>query len=460
MRRELTGRPLLVMAVALAIGLGASQSLWLILLAVPLLWACQSLETRFAVVALLALGLIRPPISPKPLPFERIWCDQMVSVISVPVISEEGRTVDIRTSYGDVRLFWQGETELSLGDEVHVRGVLRPPTPAMEPFFRSRGLVGRISNAMEVQVVRPGSPVFRLGLWWRDSFLAFAKQHLDAKAATAIDALAFNVDAPIPDSWREQLQRTGTTHIISASGLHVFVFAAALLGLFGTLPIPRHWQLALVFCVLIVYCAAAGMRPPVIRAVLMTMLWMPAYLFRREADGLSTLSLAALLVLFWRPNSILDIGFQLSFITVGALIAFTPQLPNWPRGLARKVLATLGYTSHASLVATMAAGPLVAYHFGVLSLISIVANLVILPAVTAVLIAALLAWGFSFVIPPIAVGLLHVVVEPLCGWILAAIESISSLPFAAVNVSPFSPIWLLAYYGLAVMLWRPRARPA
>jgi competence protein ComEC len=104
----------------------------------------------------------------------------------------------------------------------------------------------------------------------------------------------------------------------------------------------------------------------------------------------------------------------------------------------------------ASLVASIASAPLVAFHFGTVPLLSVPANLLIEVPVSAVV-------GISMVAFPIGGSfLMQWLVAPCIDWIRTAVHAVSQVSTTSVMVPAFSPYWLLVVYVLAILLWRPR----
>ncbi|HVL38690.1 MAG TPA: ComEC/Rec2 family competence protein, partial [Fimbriimonadaceae bacterium] len=210
---------------------------------------------------------------------------------------------------------------------------------------------------------------------------------------------------------------------------------------------------------LMVYAAAAGMRPPVLRAVAMALLLLSAFLCRREPDGLSALALAALAYLLWRPYAVFEASFQLSFVIVGGLILWWRPVESHPNSsLLDAVGRKFQLLGRTSVHAFVWSAPLVAYHFGTLSLVAILANLLVVPVVPAIILPALLCFMLSFGSISLAQWGMSFVVEPVCYWLLGITRLLASIPLASVEVPAFSGWWLALYYGLLLATWQKYVR--
>jgi competence protein ComEC len=248
-------------------------------------------------------------------------------------------------------------------------------------------------------------------------------------------------------------------HIVSASGLHVGLIALLLLWALSLFPIPRWLQLAVLACVLALYAVASGLHPPVVRASIMAFVLAAAYLVRREPDMMSALALAAVVQILWDARAVFDPGFQISFVVVAAFALFSFRA-SAPKGSPReKLKLNLRNGLGGAILATVASAPLAAYSFGSVSFTSVVANLAIVVVLPVLVVGAMLAHLLSFAVAPLGVGLMVGLVGPLAGWLDFVTESLGG-EWAAVSVPAFSGYWLLLVYGLMLVLWRPRLRPA
>lgn len=453
MRRELEFRPLVLALAGLLLGMSLPYAWWHPLAAIPLVLWLQRKSSRVIVVASVVLGLwLAPPVRPAYI-FDRASFVGEVDVLSVPIT---GRTYMTAIGMADGKRYvlrLAKSADVSMGDRIEIRAQVMP---LPEGGGYVRGAIGSLRPVGKINVLSRGSPWWRWGLVIRRSFSGFIHAHMADRPAGIVDALCFNTTADLTSDDYTALRRTGTTHIISTSGIHVVITAWMMFTLLRHLPIPRHYQIGILIALLLVYAGAAGFRPPIVRAVVMSMVALSAYLAMREADGLSALAIAAIGYLILEPTTIMDIGFFLSVTAVAGLVMFTPvpdpgrfRLSEWIKS------AVIG-----SFVASVATAPIIAYFFGEVALISVLANMLILPMVNVAIVAALLAWLTSSVFPPLAVGLLAGPVTWCAEGLLATVHSLSAWPGASIALPAFSPYWMIPIYAGFVLLWRPHVRPA
>jgi len=235
---------------------------------------------------------------------------------------------------------------------------------------------------------------------------SYVRHHLEAaipsaEGRTLLTALVLGDRSALDPDTREQFRRTGLMHLLAVSGLHVLLVGMVLFQLLG--PILRRlrlpWQAAeggramLTLLLLGLYMLVAGASVSVVRAVLMAALLIGGLLLQRSAHTLNTLGVAALVLLLVRPTQLFDVGFQLSFAAVGAIVTLQPRLrdavPEWwlahPWGRA----ATLNVV--VSLGAVLGTLPVLLYHFGYASWAGLVLNLAAIPLTAGTLLAGLLS---------------------------------------------------------------------
>lgn len=212
------------------------------------------------------------------------------------------------------------------------------------------------------------------------------------RAGRSIDRM-FGEDAPlaralliadqrqIPTEMRDRYASAGLIHMLSISGLHVAVIAAAMELLFQVARMSRRSALLGAFVATSVYVAVIGAPPPALRSAAMLGVTMLSRLVQRPTSPWAAWAIGAFIPLVI-PRTVVDVGYQLSVLGMCALVAagalwrghFAPRVSGWQGRLARELLT--------SLVACAITAPLVAWVFGRLSLIAPLSNLVAAPVIT------------------------------------------------------------------------------
>lgn len=458
MARVIESRPLLVFTVGHMLGLAAPQYPAFLLL-LPLLlitheWrkGFRLLRSWLAVVIGLALGLVRAP-APTPLLETSHPVSTRAAVISVPRLTQEGVKLELEFSNAHWQARLPGRPELAIGDHLDIQGIVHPLTDGLDGFARQRGIVGKV-EITEWRRVQRGPWIAQLAESVRFPFERWVQDHLDAETAPLVLALCLNLDDALSDPTKADLRVTGTYHLVSASGLHVFVVTALLTGLLSQLPIRRGYQLLLLAAPLSVYCLSTGLEAPVLRASLMSLVGGSAYLIRRAHDGLTSLALAALIYVLWRPVAVFEAGFQLSFVTVASFLLFGTRSESFA-SFGETIRQLLKEAVRLPIVAFIASSPLVAYHFHMINLWSIPTNLLVALSASGIVVLGLLSFPVGLIAPPVGVGMLQ-----CAGYLASATYGVThwfaSLPFADIAVPSFSAAWVVIIYLAMLLRWEER----
>lgn len=397
----------------------------------------------------IALGLLLTPAPLSPV-LDRAFVHGRAQVVSVPHETSLGFQMNIQAEDRTWQANVPESRAMNLGDLIDFKGIGHPLREGSERYLALHGVSGRL-DLREMAMVQSGPVAWRWAGAWRTSFAGFCDRWMTPEASSLTKALCFDMTGSLGPEVTNRLKETGTVHLVSASGLQVFVLGFSALLLLGLLPIPRGYQLGGVAALLLFYAAATGFNPPVVRAALMSAVGSFAYLFRREADPLSALGLTASLYLIVQPREVYDPGFQLSFLVVGALLLFAGGSFGRPT-LRNRFIDSL----RLGWIAFLASAPLVAYHFGTLSLAELPANAGVGLAASAAIVSALFAHLISFVSAPVGGGMLILLTQSFVGWILWMTEHLGGQSWSSIRVPGFSAYLLVPIYGALLLTWRPR----
>ena len=357
--------------------------------------------------------------------------------------------------------------DLAVGRAVSARGVLREPDE-----FRAAELA-RAGAALELSAERirpvPGS---RPGLAGAiDGIRSRAETALGAGLDPEEEALArgfvLGQDDRIDPLVREQFRRAGLSHLLAVSGQNVVllaILAGAGLALFG---IGLRARLAATILIIALYVPVAGAGPSIQRAGAMGAAAILATLAGRLSGRAYPPLLAAAGTLLVNPRFGSDVGWQLSFAAVAGIMLWAgpargliaERLPSrLPEPLARALADGAAMT----LAATVATAPLIADDFERISLASIPANLLVLPAVAPVMWIGMLI-GLLGQVPGIPTAPLGAVEGVLVDWIALVARVMGSPGWAETEIGAGGPVAVaIAYLGasaaVAVVLATLRRR--
>ncbi|EKD21855.1 MAG: hypothetical protein ACD_87C00304G0003 [uncultured bacterium] len=352
-----------------------------------------------------------------------------------------------------------------------------------ERYLRFKGMLvrGFVNDASGIVVLRSetGNPIRTRLESFRDRVRKSIQEAAPDTEGKIIQAMILGDQKEIPKDTMDKFSRTGTIHIIAISGFNigiVAVFSIFVLRLFlkSSEYLLLRWNMATMttfFAILVVilYTFIAGSGISVVRASIMVVLFMVAILINRERDLYNTLALAAFLILLVSPASLFDISFQLSFAAVASLLFLMPRLtallPTFPSAdflsmtrrewllyNFKKALRALILFFFASLSATLGTLPLIILYFNRLSLITLAANLLVVP------VLGIIAIPFCLLIVlavPISSTLTHFIVrisELLVRISLSIVDELAALPWSSVYVATPTILEIGAFYLLLISL--------
>lgn len=366
-----------------------------------------------------------------------------------------------------IRLYLQGEAEIAPGDTVSGTFQISASigSRTQEAKYPSRYgiyLLGYARGGVEV-IPAARIPARALPAYVRRQVLRILDAAFPGDCAPFAKALLLGDDSGIDYETNTAFSVSGIRHIIAVSGLHISILCTLLLALTG-----RRRILSAVLCipVLLFFAEMACASPSVVRACVMMGLLLLARLLGRQYDAPTALSAAALGMMLACPFVVRTASFQLSVSCVAGILLFSRKLfLRWEKHLPkkktkqRKFLRAVLLSASVSVGAVSLSTPFAAWHFGVVSLASVVTNLLTLWAVSLVFYGILLTTVLGAIWMPLG-KLMAIPVSWLIRYILGAAKAIARLPVAVYMRSGAIAVWLLLVYVLfAIFLLRRRKHP-
>lgn len=381
-------------------------------------------------------------------------------VVSEPRVSERGvASFRLRLSSferdgeavrSDAAIFARWRGEVGYGDELQLFGVARPAAGPRNPGeFDMRAYLGRrdighvliAGHSENGRVVARdrGNPIMRAATSSREWMQAALVRGLeDAPELNGlISGMVLGVRDGTDDEIEERFQHTGTLHLFAVSGLNVAMLAALLWIIATAVRIPRKWAIVLIILALLFYAAITGLNTSSIRAALMGAVLLGGFLFDRKVLLFNSVAAAAVLILCYDTNQFFSTGFQLSFAVVIAIIWLAEWLhrifvgwcapdPFLPKSLLGPLQKTwqrawggVARGSSVSLAAWVGSLPLILPYFYLVTPVSLVANLIVVPLAFLVL----------------AVGLMSLLITPLVPWLAIVFNNANWSLAAAILAS-------------------------
>jgi competence protein ComEC len=375
---------------------------------------------------------------------------------------------------------------LEPGMAVRMRATLMPPSQPALPggydfgryaWFQQLGAVGYTWRKPEPDAAAGAAP-WELRAWaaverLRQAIGVRIRAALPGERGAIANALITGERGGISEATNDAFRDSGLVHILSISGLHmaimagaVFFFVRLALAAVPVLALSypiKKWAAGAAMLAALGYLLISGTSFATVRSSIMISIMFLAVLLDRPAVTMRNVVLAALVILLLFPESLLDVGFQMSFAAVLGLISVYEVLRGrgWSllpeRAWARVAVFFAGIVL-STLIASAAVAPFGAFHFHKSQQFAVLANLIALPVCNLVVMPAALA---TLVAMPLGL-------EAVPLWVMGSgidamvwtAQRVSQLPGAvlAVPAMPTSAFLMMVAGGLWLALWRTRWR--
>ncbi len=355
---------------------------------------------------------------------------------------------------------------INYGSRLRVTGILETP-PEGETFsyrtYLARQGIHSLMSLPNVTVLaeNEGNPLYQAIFAFKSRAQATIAQLIPEPQAALLTGILLGNDNGMPPELEEAFRLTGMTHIIAISGFNIAILVAILVRLAEPF-LSRRGSVVFALVGISLYTVLVGADASVVRAALMGGIYLIANRWLgRPNFAFASLFLAGFVMTVIRPFTLWDVGFQLSFAATLSLMLYADPLTQWVRrGLERwlerewveKVMGVLSEAVILTIAAQILTLPLMIGYFGQLSLISLLANALILPVQPAVMIWGGLATLTGLVLP--AVGQLFAWVAWLfLGYTVWMVRLFAAVPGAAIPLT-VSAAGVVAIFGtIAALTW-------
>jgi competence protein ComEC len=357
-----------------------------------------------------------------------------------------------------------GET-WQYGDVIRLRGQVSIPPEnddfSYRDYLARQGIHSYMTSASVTRLPFPrrGSALLRWVYDLKDKALANIYAIFPDPEASLMAGILLGADNGLPDDLQQAFKNTGTAHIIAISGFNIAIIAALFVTLFSRILGPRRGVWAAIAGI-VLYTILVGADAAVVRAAIMGGLGLFARQVGRRQTALNTLAFTAAVMCAFNPFTPWDVGFQLSFFATLGLILYAEPFHQWAIRLisrftlpetAKKIAAPVAEYILFTLAAQLTTLPIMAWHFGRISLVSLIANPFILPAQPLVMILGGLALLVSFIYLPLG-RLFAWAAWPFPAYTIRIVELFDRLPHGVIVLGDFSALFVLLFYAV-LFLW-------
>lgn len=317
------------------------------------------------------------------------------------------------------------KVEVQRGDEVVVSGKM------LEGFGT---YVGYMYKPVVKQIMRPepGNVVIKVRNWFAGRISDLIPERESALGLSYL----LGMKTGLPDDLDENLRTVGLVHIVVASGAHLSILVEVARKIFGRLSRFSGLIFSIIFTVF--FMAMVGWTPSILRAGIMVILSLVAWYVGRKFAPWRIILIVAAFTLMINPMFIINLGWLLSFAAFFGIMVLGPILTRFFYG--ERKAGFVGATIITTVSATLMTLPITLYYYGTISLISVVANILILPTLPVAMGLTFMTGavagipGVKFVVSWCAAKLLdfHILVVEFFGemkWFMVEIEPYHSQVF-------------------------------
>lgn len=367
-----------------------------------------------------------------------------------------------------------------IGSPVRITGRAHLPPPPMNPGERDTRLLKRQDGIVcsigvpNPQLVTP-APDLRVSLRTRlTSGALLARSQLRHRASAWMDrtfgdgdtssdllrALVLGERTDTDD--QRAFARTGVAHLLAISGFHLAVLAKLVRLCVRATGDRGRVEPLITICMVLVYVALVPANPPIVRAAILVVSLMLAEVLGRRYEPIAVLAWTACVMLVFKPLDAFDMGFQLTFSLVAALIVLTPMIAarfdadvivgrpgevpkktplQWIGALARTLFVT-------NLMCWLIATPIVMYHVGMVSVVGVVTTIVVGPIVVVVLVLGAIMLVASTISAALGSMVADGALAP-AGLAVRIVHALDAIPGSSVRVPAVPLAWTVCAVAIA-----------
>jgi competence protein ComEC len=357
-----------------------------------------------------------------------------------------------------------------IGDRVRVAGTLSLPEPfatdggrsfAYDKFLAKDGVFGVVQPAYVEVVGKDGSVLYVLMRPLqaaREGFMRALGRALPEPESALAAGLVVGGKQGLGEQLLDDFTVAGLLPIVVLSGYNVMIIAEGILRALSFL--PKRWSLALAAVSISLFVLAAGAGASSIRAGLMALMALLARATGRTYAVVRALFVTLVVMVLASPLTLVfDPGLQFSFVATLGLILGNPIVERRLRFIRNDFMRDISASTIAAQIAVL---PLLLYQTGNLSLVSVAANILVLPVIPAAMAASGIAAAFALMpgvffesfIDPLSQGV-GLPAFALLRYVIMVAEYSAQLPLASIIIPKF-PFWvmLIAYAFLAIVVMR------
>jgi len=295
---------------------------------------------------------------------------------------------------------------------------------------------------------------------FKQNIYKLVKRNLPEPNAGLVLAMLLGDRQKVSEEVGDDFRHSGIAHLTAVSGTHINLISFFLLLLLISFGLKKKMACWPLLVLLSLYVVLVGARASAFRALLMSLLALMAWRNNRLVHPLSTLSVCASISLLINPESLFDIGWQLSFMAVLGIMLFMPSFNSLNEKIIsrvypklRKFIRPFFLAFFLSLSVQIMIWPILVGHFNYISLVSVFSNVLIFPV-----FSLLMFWLFpTLILSSIFKVLAWFLFSPiyyLSSYLINVAEFMSSFSSFYLQVESIGYMSVFIYYGAIFLIYR------
>lgn len=287
-------------------------------------------------------------------------------------LKSEQVDIKLRPPYeGEVRIYTEPTRQFHYGDIVEVKGKInKSPTGRLN-----------IASFPEIEILsrNNGNPIKIRLFHFKERLIGNLNAVLPSQQAALMSGILVGERAEFTPEFKEQLNRSGTTHIVALSGYNISIIGLTLATILAYF-FRRRWAFYIALFAIPLFVIMTGAEPSVVRAGIMGMIILLAEKQSRLYSFRNAVTLTAFAMLLFNPRLLVfDLGFQLSFAALLGIVYFYPKLEKRFQ-IREKGEGIFGWRKNLwqTFSAQAAVAPILLAKTGYFSVTGLVANVLIL----------------------------------------------------------------------------------
>ena len=275
----------------------------------------------------------------------------------------------------------------------------------------------------------------------RKKLLSASKENLPPEYASIINGIMLGDKNDFPKNTKRNFDVIGVYHLLAVSGIHISIVAFFVLKLLIVLKIKDKIAYIFTMFFVLLFIFVAGLTPSSVRAGIMMIIYLMSLCLRKSSDSLTSIGIAIGIICLFNPNSAIDIGLWLSFLSILSITLFYSKLANFimshiPKKFNNPATYFLVSNFAVSICCFLFDVPVSSWYFKKISTVSFISNILIVTPVSILLALSLI----MNILTCISYHIFMIIIKPMaliCGFIIRYINYISNLiskiPYALLN---------------------------